>query len=98
MFNHAVHDSLRNRRLDHTEEQDTPLPPKWSLTACTYLPVPSFPLPSGPYSIILEQTAQRSCGCPIPGGTQRQVGWGSGQPDEWVATLPVAEVFELDDL
>ena len=23
---------------------------------------------------------RRSCGCPIPGGTQGQVGWGPGQP------------------
>jgi len=25
-------------------------------------------------------TAQRGCGCPIPGGVQGQVGWGPGQP------------------
>ena len=25
--------------------------------------------------------AQRSCGCPISGGDQGQVGWGPGQPD-----------------
>jgi len=25
----------------------------------------------------LEQVAQRSCGCPLPGGVQGQVGWGS---------------------
>ena len=29
---------------------------------------------------VLEQAAQRSCGCPIPGGVQEQVGWGPGQP------------------
>ena len=29
----------------------------------------------------LAQAAQRSCGCPIPGGVQGQVGWGCGQPD-----------------
>ena len=29
----------------------------------------------------LEQAAQRSCGCPIPGNTQGQVGWGPGQPE-----------------
>ena len=29
----------------------------------------------------LEQVAQRSCGCPIPGGAQGQVGWGFEQPD-----------------
>jgi len=27
-----------------------------------------------------ESAAQRSCGCPIPGGVQGQVGWGPGQP------------------
>jgi len=29
---------------------------------------------------VLEQVAQRGCGCPIPGGVQGQVGWGPGQP------------------
>ena len=29
---------------------------------------------------VLEQAAQRGCGCPIPGGVQGQVGWCSGQP------------------
>ena len=29
----------------------------------------------------LAQVAQRSCGCPIPGMVQGQVGWGPGQPD-----------------
>ena len=29
---------------------------------------------------VLEQAAQRGCGCPVPGGAQGQVGWGSGQP------------------
>jgi len=29
----------------------------------------------------LAQVAQRSCGCPITGGTQGQVGWGPGQPE-----------------
>jgi len=29
----------------------------------------------------LEQVAQGSCGCPIPGGSQSQAGCGSGQPD-----------------
>ena len=28
----------------------------------------------------LAQTAQRSCGCPIPGGVQRQVVWSPWQP------------------
>jgi len=30
--------------------------------------------------MILEHVAQRSCGCPIPGGVQGQAGWGFGQP------------------
>ena len=29
---------------------------------------------------VLEQAAQRGCGCPVPGGVQGQVGWGLGQP------------------
>ena len=28
---------------------------------------------------MLEQAAQRGCGCPVPGGVQGQVGWGPGQ-------------------
>jgi len=28
----------------------------------------------------LEQAAQRSCGCPLPGIVQGQVGWSSEQP------------------
>ena len=28
----------------------------------------------------LEQVAQRSCGCPLPGSVQGQVGCGSEQP------------------
>ena len=39
----------------------------------------SFILLRGWYA--LAQAAQRSCGCPIPGGIQGQVGWGFGQPD-----------------
>jgi len=30
-------------------------------------------------SKVLEQAAQRGCGCLIPGGVQGQVGWGPGQ-------------------
>ena len=30
---------------------------------------------------VLEQAAQRGCGCPVPGGVQDQVGWGPGQAD-----------------
>ena len=29
----------------------------------------------------LGQVAQRTCGCPIPGGIRGQIGWGPGQPD-----------------
>ena len=29
---------------------------------------------------VLEQAAQRGCGCPVPGGVQGQVGWGPGHP------------------
>ena len=29
---------------------------------------------------VLEQSAQRGCGCPVPGGIQGQLGWGPGQP------------------
>ena len=29
---------------------------------------------------VLEQAAQRGCGCPVPGDVQGQVGWGPGQP------------------
>ena len=29
---------------------------------------------------MLEQAAQRGCGCSDPGGAQGQVGWGPGQP------------------
>ena len=28
----------------------------------------------------LEQVAQRSCGCPITGGIEGQIGWDPGQP------------------
>ena len=30
---------------------------------------------------VLEQAAQRGCGCSIPGSVQDQVGWGPRQPD-----------------
>ena len=29
----------------------------------------------------LAQVAQRSCGCPVPGGAQGQAGWGPGKPE-----------------
>ena len=37
---------------------------------------------------VLEQAAQRGCGCSIPGHVQGQVGWGPGQP----GLLPDVEV------
>jgi len=38
--------------------------------------------PLGPsYCTILEEAAQRGCGCLVPGNVQGQVGWGTGQPD-----------------
>ena len=30
---------------------------------------------------VLEQAAQRDCGCSVSGGVQDQVGWGHRQPD-----------------
>jgi len=42
---------------------------------------------------------RESCGCPIPGGVQGQLGWGPGQMDlsgGWY--LPVVGRLELDDL
>ena len=30
---------------------------------------------------VLEQAAQRGCGCPTPGGVQGVVGWGTEQSD-----------------
>jgi len=29
---------------------------------------------------VLEQAAQRDCGCSVPEGVQGQVGWSPGQP------------------
>ena len=29
---------------------------------------------------VLEQAAQRGCGCSVPGGVQGQVGWSPGLP------------------
>ena len=29
---------------------------------------------------MLEQVAQRGCGCPVPEGVQGQAGWGPRQP------------------
>ena len=50
---------------------------------------------------MLEQAAQRGCGCPIPGGVQGQIGWGPGQPglvlDMEVSGLTCGRGLELDD-
>ena len=48
---------------------------------------------------MLEQVAQRSCGCPLPGSVQSQAGWGFEQPGlvERVPA-PMAGGLELDDL
>jgi len=40
---------------------------------------------------VLAQAAQRSCGCPIPGGAQGQAGWGPGQPEPVGGKQPMAE-------
>ena len=46
----------------------------------------------------VEQVAQRSCGCPIPGNIQGQVGWGFEQPD-LVEDVPAhSRRVGLDDL
>jgi len=36
------------------------------------------------------QRAPEKLWCPIPGGTQRQVGWALGSLSWWVAALPMA--------
>jgi len=46
----------------------------------------------------LAQVAQRSCGCPIPGGVQCQVGWDFGQPDLMGDVPANGKGLELDGL
>jgi len=46
----------------------------------------------------MYQVAQGGCGCPHPGSTQGQAGWGFEQPGLVGVSLPVAGEFELDDL
>jgi len=46
----------------------------------------------------LAQVAQRSCGCPLPGSVQGQVGWSSEQPAVGKMSLLMAEGLEPDDL
>ena len=48
--------------------------------------------------VALAQAAQRSCGCPIPGGVQGQAGWGSEQPGLVGGVLPTAEELEVSGL
>jgi len=51
---------------------------------------------------VLEQVAQRGCGCPNPGGVQGQVGLGPGQPglvlEIEVGGPTCSRGLELDDL
>jgi len=46
----------------------------------------------------LAQAAQGSCGCPIPGGVQGQVGWGSIQPDQVGGSPAHSREFKLGNL
>jgi len=46
----------------------------------------------------LAQAAQRSCGCPLPGKVQGQVGQGSEQPGLVEGSLPMEEGVELAGL
>ena len=43
---------------------------------------------------MLKQAAQRSCGCPIPGSAQGQLGWGLEQPGLVEGVLPMAGGLE----
>jgi len=43
-----------------------------------------------PHHRLLHQVVQRSCGCPIPGSGQGQVGWGHEQPDLVGGNQPMA--------
>ena len=46
----------------------------------------------------LAQAAQRSCGCPTPGGIQGWVGWDPGQPDIVGGNPAHSKGLKLDDL
>ena len=49
---------------------------------------------------VLEQAAQRGCGCPVPGGVQGQVRWSLGQPGlvlDMEVGLPAAGRLEIHD-
>jgi len=46
---------------------------------------------------VLAQADQKSCGWPLPGSVQGQVGWSFEQPGLVEGVLLVAEGLELDD-
>jgi len=46
----------------------------------------------------LAQAAQSSCGCPLPGSVQGQVGRGFEHPGLVKGSLPVAGALQLHDL
>ena len=46
----------------------------------------------------LAQVARSSCGCPLPGRVQGQIGWDFEQPGLVEGSLPVAGGLELDNL
>ena len=46
----------------------------------------------------LEQTAQRGCGCPLPGSIQGRAGWGCEQPGLEGGVPAYSRGLELDDL
>ena len=47
---------------------------------------------------VLEQAAQRGCGCSILGGIQSLVEWGPGKPDLVGGNSTHDRELELDDL
>jgi len=47
---------------------------------------------------VMEQVAQSSCGCPLPGSIQDQAGWGFEQPDLTEGILARGRGFELYNL
>ena len=46
----------------------------------------------------IEQVAQRSCGCPLPGSVQGQAGWGFEQPGLGEGVPAHGRGVRLDDL
>ena len=47
---------------------------------------------------VLEQAAQRGCGCPLPGSLQGQAGWGFEQPGLEGGVPAYSRGLELGDL